>query len=95
MTQSRKGSLLEATLNTASGWVVAFLVWEFAVAPLMGIESSPSQGALVTTVFSVVSVVRAYAWRRAFVYFQKSGQAGENRSKGEPNGEGLQGPDQN
>ena len=95
MTQSRKGSFLEAVLNTASGWVVAFIVWEYLVAPGLGLESNPTKGAAVTTVFSVVSIVRAYLWRRLFVYFQKLRGIGDNEGKGgTPNGQRVQGPDQ-
>lgn len=65
--QSRKESLIEASLNTLSGFLVSYFMWLFVVAPLFGIESNPVESFWITCLFTVVSVARSYVWRRLFV----------------------------
>jgi hypothetical protein len=65
MSQTRAQSLLEVTLSTALGYVVALLT-QLAVLPLFGIVSSFSENALIALVFTVVSVIRSYIFRRVF-----------------------------
>jgi hypothetical protein len=57
---------LEASLNTASGFVVSLLVWQWGVAPMFGLPVSWETNIYITGVFTVVSVVRSYLWRRFF-----------------------------
>lgn len=63
--QSRIMSLIETIANVASGMVVSFVVglWLY---PLYGFQASASQTASLTLVFTGVSILRAYAWRRVF-----------------------------
>src|SRR5690606_30452860 len=65
MSQSRAESLLEASLNTASGFVVSLVVWHF-VAAAYEIPMPLSTNLEITGIFTVVSVARSYAWRRFF-----------------------------
>jgi hypothetical protein len=65
MNQSRTESLLEASLNTASGFVVSLVVWHF-LAAAYGIPMPLSTNLEITGIFTVVSVARSYAWRRFF-----------------------------
>ena len=67
--QTRKGSILEAILNTASGFIVAMLVWQLLVAPLFGYEVTLYDNFWLTSIFTFVSIVRTYIWRRIFNYF--------------------------
>ena len=67
--QTRKGSLLEATLNIGSGFIVAMLVWQLIAAPLFGYEVTLYDNFWLTMIFTVVSVVRSYFWRRLFNYY--------------------------
>ena len=67
--QTRKGSILEAILNTASGFIVAMLVWQLLVAPLFGYEVTFYDNFWLTSIFTFVSIVRTYIWRRIFNYF--------------------------
>ena len=69
MTQPRKHSWLEASCNTASGFVVSYLVG-LVVYPMLGWHISQLQNAQVVGVFTVISIVRSYAWRRAFNWWQ-------------------------
>ena len=67
--QTRKSSVLEAALNTASGFVVAMLVWQLLVAPLFGYHVTLGDNFWLTLIFTVVSIVRNYVWRRIFNCF--------------------------
>jgi hypothetical protein len=66
--QSRRHSALEATIGTAVGFVVSLGV-TWAVFPWFGWSVSPAKNLGITAVFTVVSVVRSYAVRRAFNYW--------------------------
>ena len=76
MKQSKLESLVEASLNTASGFVVSLFVWQFIAAPLFGYKVTWADNVLLTTLFTVVSVLRSYIWRRLF-------NAGINRAVAE------------
>lgn len=65
MIQSRLESLVEASLNTASGFVVSLIVWRF-VAGWLGLPIDMGTNLLITGIFTVVSIVRSYIWRRFF-----------------------------
>ncbi len=65
MNQTRLVSVIETTLNTASGYVVSFMVWPL-VGPLFGYEVTLSANFWITNIFTVVSLVRSYIWRRFF-----------------------------
>ena len=66
MKQSRVESLIEASLNTASGFIVSLFVWQFVAAPLFGYHVTWRDNFLLTALFTVVSVLRSYLWRRFF-----------------------------
>ena len=63
MEQSRKGSLIEACINTGIGFVISLLL-AFAVYPLFGHTFTASQNLGITVIYTVVSVARSYAVRR-------------------------------
>ena len=65
MQQKKLVSLIEATLNTAIGFVVSFAGWPIA-ANFTGIEYSHFQQWMVVAFFTVLSVVRGYIVRRFF-----------------------------
>lgn len=64
--QSRKASMTEALMNTASGFIVSMMVWQFVVAPFYNIPVTLGQNLGITSIFTVVSIARSYAWRRLF-----------------------------
>ena len=66
MRQSKLESAVEAVLNVGSGFVVAMLLWQFVAAPLWGYEVTLLDNLGLTTIFTVVSAVRTYVWRRFF-----------------------------
>jgi len=66
MAQSRARSLFESVTGTASGFCLSwFLTW--ALVPLFtGQAISAHSSALMTSVFTLSSIVRGYGWRRWF-----------------------------
>lgn len=65
MKQSRTMSLLETSLSTGIGLIVALLT-QIAVFPLFGFHPRIDQNLAITAIFTVVSIVRQYVVRRLF-----------------------------
>ena len=63
---TRKNSLIEATANTTSGFIVALLLQTYVINPLFGLSLSGSENILITVIYTVVSIARSYVWRRVF-----------------------------
>jgi len=66
MTQTRKRSMIEVICNVGSGFIVSLLVWEFIVEPLWGIDKAFMANIGITSLFTCVSILRGFVWRRAF-----------------------------
>ena len=66
MTQRPATSLLEVCLNVGSGYLLSMLIWQFVVAPVWGLDVRIRDNACITGVFTLVSILRGYVWRRAF-----------------------------
>lgn len=64
--QTRLESLVESTINTASGFLVSLLAWQYVVAPLFSLPVSWSMNLWITGIFTAISVARSYLWRRFF-----------------------------
>lgn len=64
--QSRVGSLMEQILNIGSGFFLSLLLWSFVIVPVWELDVSMGDNLTITGVFTVVSVVRGYLWRRLF-----------------------------
>jgi hypothetical protein len=69
MGQSKKQSLIETTLNVFSGWLIATLMWLYVLAPYFGVELQLQENLQITTLFTIISIIRGYIWRRVFNYF--------------------------
>ena len=63
--QSKKMSLLEVSCSTLVGFIVALLT-QLIVFPLYGIEPHLSQDLQIALIFTVVSIIRSYIFRRVF-----------------------------
>lgn len=74
MSQSRRASLAEACMNMVSGYIVSFIVGQLCY-PLFGITVSAQQNLLLVAIFTVTSLIRSYAWRRAFNWWQHRKEA--------------------
>lgn len=64
--QTQLESLIEASLNTASGFVVSYIFWVAVVVPLFRLDISHADNFIITGMFTVLSVGRSYLWRRFF-----------------------------
>ena len=64
--QSRKKSALESFCNVSSGFIISMVVWELIIEPLFSIEKSLFENLHITSIFTGVSLLRGYAWRRLF-----------------------------
>jgi hypothetical protein len=66
--QTRRHSFLEAALNTASGFVISYFAG-FFIFPAFGLEISAAQNFGVVWVYTFLSIIRSYIWRRLFNHF--------------------------
>lgn len=63
--QTRLTSLVEVTLSTAIGFVVSAAAWPF-IAVMMGYPVTMAHTVIVTSIYTVLSIVRGYVVRRFF-----------------------------
>ena len=68
MTQSRRMSLIETCASIAIGFVVSVIITAL-VMPAYGHDVTLADNIQITLIFTVASIVRGYAVRRAFVKF--------------------------
>ncbi|QCO05473.1 DUF7220 family protein [Azospirillum argentinense] len=65
MSQSRLLSGAEACANTASGFALSWMAG-MIVYPMLGWPISAGQNTAVVLVFTAISLLRSYLWRRLF-----------------------------
>lgn len=65
MSQSRRGSFIEACANVVIGYGVAIAA-QVAIFPLFGINAPMSDHLLIGALFTAVSLARSYLLRRVF-----------------------------
>jgi membrane protein implicated in regulation of membrane protease activity len=63
--QSRLSSVAETLLNTLSGFVVSMIASLF-IFPAAGVHLTMHQNIQTVTMFTIVSIIRGYFWRRYF-----------------------------
>jgi len=66
MSQPKSQSLLEVCCNTASAFVISVCVWTFVISPIYGIKKDFTENIGIVGIFTVISIVRSYCWRRLF-----------------------------
>ena len=67
MKQSKRESLVESLFNQFTGVLTAFLVWRFIIIPIWNFpDPGITQNITITLIFTVVSILRSYVWRRFF-----------------------------
>ena len=71
--QNKKWSLFESICNTMSGLILAVFIWKYVVIPIyikgLGLDmNNLSMLAVfgVNIIFTIVSVIRGFCWRRLF-----------------------------
>jgi hypothetical protein len=65
MQQTKFQSFVEASLNTMSGFLISFAAWMYVVGPLFNVPHSARESFGITMFFTLLSIARSYAWRRA------------------------------
>jgi len=68
--QSKKASLTESAVNTGLGFVIS-LGATAAILPAFGLHTSFATQTNITIVYTVISLVRGYALRRAFNWYER------------------------
>lgn len=63
--QTKKKSLLESVVNTATGFVLSLII-QLLLFPAMGMSVSFGENVLITLVFTIASIARGYVVRRYF-----------------------------
>lgn len=66
--QTRRSSLVEALCNIFTGLVVAFVATQFFAFIVPGMTITIGTNIALTTVLTVISILRSYLWRRFFNY---------------------------
>jgi hypothetical protein len=79
--QSRAGSLAEATANVLAGYVLALVIQALAY-PAFGIATTITTDLAIAALFTAGSLVRSYVVRRLFEALLRSG--GEAASHARP-----------
>lgn len=67
--QSKTASLIEQILNVGSGFIISLIVWVYVIVPIWNFDVTMIENLAITIIFTIVSVVRGYAWRRLFNYY--------------------------
>lgn len=66
MEQTKLESLIESTFNVGSGFIIALLLWAFILVPYWGFKVTMWDNLAITAIFTGVSIIRGYIWRRFF-----------------------------
>lgn len=66
VTQSKLDSLMESLTNILVGLAVSFVANLLILPPLLGVEITAETNLLIGCFYTIVSLIRSYAIRRAF-----------------------------
>lgn len=80
MAQSKKGSFVEACVNTAIGFLITLASSPF-IYSACGVPVSPTKMTAITACFTAVSVARSYIIRRFFNKKQKKNEKRKRKRK--------------
>lgn len=70
--QSKTQSLIEVVVSTLVAFAISAALQQWVVAPLFNLDTTHAQNLLITVFFTVVSLVRSYAFRRFFNWLHRS-----------------------
>jgi hypothetical protein len=73
MSQRSLHSLVEALLNTASGFIVSMGVGP-VVFPLFNFHPTLAENTAIVAIYTAISIVRSYIWRRLFNWLHTTGR---------------------
>ena len=69
MSQPRLHSLLEASANTLSGFLVSLAIQVLVIVPIWDLELNIADNLVITLIFTVASIGRGYVVRRCGNWF--------------------------
>ena len=72
MSQRRKHSLMEAAMNTLSGLLISVAAG-MVIYPMFGYQVPLHEVTAITIIFTVISVIRSYFWRRLYNWLDHHG----------------------
>jgi len=73
MEQSKLESRIEVTANIGSGMILSYFVWNLIVVAIEHGLLKLDDSFIIVSIFTIVSVIRSYYWRRFFAReFQNS-----------------------
>ena len=64
--QTKKHSFWEVCANAVSGFIIAWAVGQLVIPLFNSKDFSYFDGFLITCIFTIVSMIRSYIWRRIF-----------------------------
>ena len=64
--QTKVESLIENVLNVFTGLVLSIFVVQPLVFPIFNIITSVTENIAIAIIFTLVSIIRGYVWRRIF-----------------------------
>lgn len=64
--QTRLESALEVSTSVVFGFIISFVVWQAVAAPVFGYHVTLLDNFWLTSLFTVVSIMRQYVFRRFF-----------------------------
>lgn len=67
--QSKRGSLIEAIVSTAAGFVMSWVAGLYFY-PLIGMNVTPAQNTVAVVFFTFLSLLRGFGVRRIFNRFR-------------------------
>ena len=73
MQQTRLESIIEQLFNIGSGLLISALIVQPIIFPIFNIHTTIHENIIIAIMFTTVSMMRGYIWRRAFnhIKFQK------------------------
>lgn len=69
--QSRLQSLIEAFFNTLTGYLISVIA-QVLIFPHYGVHLSLGANMEIVAVFTLISIVRSYFWRRLFNHIHRA-----------------------
>lgn len=78
--QSRKSSFFEVLYGTAFAFCISALVQQFIVNRIWGFHASLTDNLAITSLFTAVSLIRSYWWRRFFNWLDNKNKKAANET---------------
>jgi len=76
--QSKKESLIETILNIGSGFVLSWIATSYLLSYWFTISVPIKDAFWITVIYTFISILRSYFWRRIFNHYLKKKNSKEN-----------------